>query len=149
MRKLSKKELRVELDRLLTNSENNITLDQEDIKTIIECEGSIVMRVASYTGEKAAYEAMKLAVTPSLANLLSDDISGVLAHFHMHPKFPMLEITEAMEIIHESVDDDIDVIFATTDDRSIPINFIRITLIITGVEKEALKYINNVDFFPT
>ena len=74
---------------------------------------------------------------------------GVLVHFHMHPEFPMMEMSEAMDIVHESADSDADVIFGTTTDENMPIDAVRITLVATGFEKElnqAATGINNDTF---
>jgi cell division protein FtsZ len=71
---------------------------------------------------------------------------GVLVHFSMHPEFPFMELSEAMNVVHTSVDESADVIFGTTTDESLPKDFIRITLVATGFEKKAAMGINNHEF---
>jgi len=61
---------------------------------------------------------------------------GVLVHFTMHPDFPMISISEAMGVVEESADENADVIFGTTTDATLPVDYIKITLIATGFEHE-------------
>jgi len=64
----------------------------------------------------------------------------------MHPDFPFMEVSSAMEVVQKSVDDSAEVIFGTTTDKDLPIDFIRITLVATGFEKKATQGINNDSF---
>jgi len=74
---------------------------------------------------------------------------GVLVHFHMHPDFPLLEINEAMNVIDESADEDADVIFGTTTDVNLDMDYIRVTLVATGFEKELNQAGSNNPEFET
>jgi cell division protein FtsZ len=103
--------------------------------------------VGEHEGDNAAYEAIKSAIeSPLLDNMSINGAMGVLVHFHMHPEFPFMEITEAMEVVQESAHEDADVIFGTTTDSTIPVDFIRITLVATGFEKDLKLGVNNDDF---
>jgi cell division protein FtsZ len=68
---------------------------------------------------------------------------GVLVHFNMHPNFPMMELAEAMEVVHESAHDEAEVIWGTSTDENIAENYVKITIVATGFEKELT---NNEDF---
>jgi cell division protein FtsZ len=68
---------------------------------------------------------------------------GVLVHFKMHPNFPLMEISDAMNVVHESAHEDAEVIFGTSTDETIPENYIKITIVATGFEKDIT---NNKDF---
>jgi cell division protein FtsZ len=64
---------------------------------------------------------------------------GVLVHFNMHPNFSMIELSEAMEVVHESADEEAEVIFGTTSDDSLPEDYVKITLVATGFEHEKVN----------
>jgi cell division protein FtsZ len=68
---------------------------------------------------------------------------GVLVHFKMHPDFPMMELAEAMDVVHDSAHEEAEVIWGTSTDASVPEDFIKITIVATGFEK---KLSNNEDF---
>jgi cell division protein FtsZ len=74
---------------------------------------------------------------------------GVLVHFHMHPDFPLLEMNEAMQVVEESADEEADVILGTTTDANLPIDYIRVTLVATGFEKELTNAGSNNPEFET
>jgi len=74
---------------------------------------------------------------------------GVLVHFHMHPDFPLLEMNEAMQVIEESADEDADIIFGTTTDETLSMDYIRVTLVATGFEKELNQAGSNNPEFET
>lgn len=129
---------------ILSSGDNDINLDFVDLQTVMSHRGMALMGVGEYEGENAAYEAIKAAIEfPLLDNMSIDGAMGVLVHFKMHPNFPMIEISEAMMVVQGSAHEDADVIFGTTTDESLPENYIKITIITTGFEKDLT---NNQDF---
>lgn len=132
---------------ILASGDNDINLDFADLQTVMSHRGLALMGVGEYKGENAAYEAIKNAIeSPLLDNMSVNGALGVLVHFSMHPDFPFMELSAAMDVVHNSVDDGADVIFGTTTDESLPKDFIRITLVATGFEKKASMGINNQEF---
>jgi len=132
---------------ILSSGENDINLDFADLQTVMSHRGLALMGVGEYNGENAAYEAIKNAIeSPLLDNMSINGALGVLVHFNMHPEFPFMELSAAMDVVHNSVDESAEVIFGTTTDENLPIDFIRITLIATGFEKKASMGINNCEF---
>lgn len=129
---------------VLASGDNDINLDIEDLKTVMCHHGLALMGVGEYTGENTAHIAMHNAINSvNNANFIKN-ASGVLVHFTMHPEFPYMEIASAMDVIHDSVDESVDVIFGTTTDDNLPIDFIRVTLVVTGFEKRSISAVNNV-----
>lgn len=121
-----------------------INLDFADLQTVMSHRGMALMGVGEYQGENAAYEAIKAAIeSPLLDNMSINGAMGVLVHFHMHPNFPMMELNEAMNVVHDSADEEAEVIFGTSSDEDLDVDYIRITLVATGFEQEKK---NNVDF---
>ncbi|HEX5328797.1 cell division protein FtsZ [Sulfuricurvum sp.] len=132
---------------ILASGDNDINLDFADLQTVMSHRGLALMGVGEYKGDNAAYEAIKNAIeSPLLDNMSVNGALGVLVHFSMHPEFPFMELSAAMDVVHNSVDESADVIFGTTTDESLAKDFIRITLVATGFEKKASLGINNSEF---
>lgn len=127
---------------IYTNGENDISLDLIDLKTVISHQGIAVAGIGEDQGKDAALNAMTNALT--MANTSIKNASGILVHFTMHPEFYFMKLSEAMDIIHNSVAESADVIFGTTTDENLPIDFIKATLIATGFEKSRLAPANNI-----
>lgn len=125
---------------ILSCGQNDINLDFADVKTIMSHRGMALMGVGEASGEDAAVEAMKDAVeSPLFDNMTINGAMGVLVHFHIHPECPLSQINEAMSIVHDSVDEDADVIFGTTTTESIGVDTVKITIVATGFEKEEVE----------
>jgi cell division protein FtsZ len=134
---------------ILSSGENDINLDFADLKTVMSHKGMALMGVGEHEGENAAYEAIKAAIeSPLLDNMSINGAMGVLVHFSMHPEFPMMEIAEAMDVVHDSAHEDAEVIWGTSTDSTMPEDYIKITIVATGFEKEvsAKELSNNGDF---
>jgi len=122
---------------ILASGENDINLDFADLQTVMSHKGMALMGVGEHEGENAAYEAIKAAIeSPLLDNMSINGALGVLVHFKMHPSFSMIELADAMEVVHESAHDEAEVIWGTSTDESIPENYVKITIVATGFEKE-------------
>ncbi len=130
---------------IIPSGEDDINLDVADLLTIMIHGGVAIIGIGEHQGENAAYEAINDAMKFSMADdLTMKDASGVLVHFNMHPELHFMELSAAMEVIHKSVDESAEVIFGTTTDESLPLDFIRVTVIATGVEKIPMVVANNV-----
>jgi len=130
---------------ILSSGDNDINLDFADLRTVMSHPGMALMGVGEYEGDNAAFESIKSAIeSPLLDNMSINGAMGVLVHFSMHPEFPMLELAEAMEVVHESVHEDADVFFGTTTDENVPENYVKITLVATGFEEA--QGVNNPTF---
>ena len=129
---------------ILSSGDNDINLDFADLQTVMSHRGMALMGVGEYQGENSAYEAIKAAIeSPLLDNMSINGAMGVLVHFSMHPEFPMMDLAEAMEVVHESAHEEAEVIFGTSTDVSLPEDFVRITLVATGFERELNQDGNN------
>ncbi|EDZ61642.1 cell division protein FtsZ [Sulfurimonas gotlandica GD1] len=132
---------------ILSSGENDINLDFADLQTVMSHKGMALMGVGEYEGENAAYEAIKAAIeSPLLDNMTINGAMGVLVHFKMHPEFPLMEISDAMNVVHESAHEDAEVIFGTSTDETIAPNYVKITIVATGFEKDIKSGTNNEDF---
>ena len=135
---------------ILSNGDNDINLDFADLRTVMNHKGMALMGVGEHEGDNAAYEAIKAAIeSPLLDNMSINGAMGVLVHFSMHPDFPIMEIYEAMNVVNESADDEADIIFGTSTDTELAGDYVKITIVATGFEKEKKekKEITNNDDF--
>ncbi|MBN2781884.1 MAG: cell division protein FtsZ [Campylobacterales bacterium] len=122
---------------ILSSGDNDINLDFADLKTVMNHKGMALMGVGEHEGENAAYEAIKAAIeSPLLDNMSINGALGVLVHFKIHPDFPIMEIYEAMNVVNESADDNADIIFGTSTDDTLSENYVKITIVATGFDKE-------------
>lgn len=122
---------------VLSSGQSDINLDFADVKTVMSHRGMALMGVGESSGENAAVEATKSAIeSPLLDNMSINGALGVLIHFHIHPNCPISSISEAMELVYDSVDEDADVIFGTTTDESIQEDNVKVTIVATGFENK-------------
>jgi len=120
---------------ILSHGDNDINLDFADVKTVMGHRGLALMGTGYSSGASAAYDAAKMAIeSPLLDNISIDGAMGVLVHFDIHPDYPLNGISEAMDIIYDSADDEADVIFGTTTTTNMDIDEVRITIVATGFE---------------
>ncbi len=120
---------------ILSHGDNDINLDFADVRTVMKHRGLALMGTGYSSGESAAYDAAKTAIeSPLLNNISIDGAMGVLVQFDIHPDYPLNGISEAMEIIYESADEDADVIFGTTTSDSMDVDEVKITIVATGFE---------------
>jgi len=133
---------------ILSNGDNDINLDFADLQTVMSHKGMALMGVGEHEGDNAAYEAIKAAIeSPLLDNMSINGAMGVLVHFSMHPEFPMMELAEAMEVVHDSAHEEAEVIWGTSTDENLDVNYVKITIVATGFEKDlADTGLNNGDF---
>ncbi len=120
---------------ILSHGDNDINLDFADVKTVMNHRGLALMGTGYSSGAAAAYDAAKMAIeSPLLDNISIDGAMGVLVQFDIHPDYPLNGISEAMEIIYDSADEDADVIFGTTTNADMEIDEVKITIVATGFE---------------
>ena len=124
---------------IISHSPNDINLDFADVKTVMSHRGLALMGSGNSTGSNAAYDAAKAAIdSPLLDNISINGAKGVLVHFNIHPDYPLLQISEAMNVIEDHADEDASVIFGTTTNPDFDIDEVRITIVATGFEDPAL-----------
>jgi len=125
---------------ILSHGDNDINLDFADVKTVMNHRGLALMGTGYCSGASAAYDAAKMAIeSPLLDNSSINGAMGVLVQFDIHPDYPLNGISEAMDIIYESADEDADVIFGTTTNENMDIDEVKITIVATGFEDKLAK----------
>lgn len=121
---------------ILNYGDNDINVDFADVKTVMQHKGLALMGIGQAQGENAAADALRHAIeSPLLDNMSLHGAMGVLVNFHIHPDFSLHKMTEAMDIVYDSADEEADIIFGTITDDSYDPDFVKITIIATGFEK--------------
>lgn len=128
---------------VLPNGSEGINTDFADLSTVMSHTGLALMGMGQSEGEDSAFEALKTAIqSPLLDDLTINGAMGVLVHFQMNPDYPLVAINQAMGLVFDSADEDADVIFGTSVDSSLESDFVKVTIVATGFERESA---NNVD----
>ena len=122
---------------IINHGDGDMNVDFADLKTVMKYKGRALMGIGEASGERSAINALKNAIeSPLLENVSLEGASGALIHFQFNPNYPLLEIEESMNYIHESVDEYADVIFGTTPDEAMDESQIKVTIIATGFNKK-------------
>ncbi|QOP44035.1 hypothetical protein FJR45_08800 [Sulfurimonas sediminis] len=142
-----KKAIKRMLGVVIPSGDNDINLDFDDVKIIMRHGGMGFSGVGEHDGENSAVEALKKAIVDSSLDYnFMNQVSGILIHFELHPDLPIINIAEAMDIIHKNTNNEADIAWGTTTDRSISKNYVKVTILFTGFEKNKLKHmaVNNI-----
>lgn len=125
---------------ILNHGENDINTDFADLKTVMQNKGLALMGIGEAQGEDAATEATKKAIeSPLFDNLSISGAKGVLISFEINPGYPLLEISQALQLISEAASDDASIIFGTSTSPDMPKDYVKVTIVATGFEKEIIN----------
>ena len=121
---------------VLSSGENDIKLDFDDFNVIVNHGDIAYSGIGEYDGEDSASEAIKSSIINSkLDKKMMHKITGVLIHFVMHPEYSIIKIADAMDIVHENVHYESEVIWGTTTDTSLSKEYVKVTALFNGFEK--------------
>ncbi len=115
---------------IIGNENFDIILDFSDLKEIMSIAGISVVNTMEYTGESAAREAIESAIRVGQS---IKGVKGALVYFEINPDYPMLELFDSIKIIEDAVNEDTNIIFSTSTDSSLDINYVKVSLILTGL----------------
>jgi cell division protein FtsZ len=112
-----------------------INLDFADVKSIMQGMGVALMGTGSAVGENRALEATQRAISsPLLEEASIQGAKGLLVNVTGGTDLTLFEVNEAMSIIHESADENANIIFgAVLDERML--DTMKITVIATGFDR--------------
>jgi len=133
----TKTSLKEILPKIISTNKNDINLDMEDIKTILENDNVVFAGTGQHTGDDAPMYAIKSAITnASFDHKSVSQITGVLIHFKIHPNVSIAELEKAINMIHRDVNEDASIIWGTTDDATISKNYTEATVLISVFNKK-------------
>jgi len=114
-----------------------INVDFADVKTIMAGMGMALMGTGSATGDNRALEATQRAISsPLLEEASIEGAKGLLINVTGGLDLTLFEVNEAMSIIHDSADQDANIIFGAVLDERLE-DEMKITVIATGFERAA------------
>lgn len=108
-----------------------INVDFADVRTIMEGRGTALMGTGTASGESRALEAVMRAITsPLLEEASIKGSKALLVSVTGDSDMTLVEISEAMDLIHDVADPEADIIFGAVIDERL-IDAIKITVIAT------------------
>jgi cell division protein FtsZ len=111
-----------------------INLDFADVKTIMSGMGVAMMGTAMAEGQMRATEAANRAISsPLLEDASVDGARGVIINVTGGPDMSLMEVNEALTIIHEAAHEDANIIFGAVVDHHLN-GRVKITVIATGFD---------------
>ncbi len=113
-----------------------VNVDFADVRAIMADSGSALMGIGIAAGENRAAEAAKAAINSPLLEISIDGAKGVLFNISGSSDVTMLEISEAANIITESIDPNAKVIFGAVVDDQVKKGEIIVTVVATGFDAE-------------
>lgn len=125
---------------ILNHGADDINVDFADVRTVMSHKGLALMGIGESSGESAASRAVRMAIeSPLFDNISINDAMGILVNFEMHIDYPMLEVSEAMEIVNAIADaNEADIAMGTRRSNDVAQDFVRVTIVATGFEKEVV-----------
>ncbi|MBE7030602.1 MAG: cell division protein FtsZ [Ruminococcaceae bacterium] len=117
----------------LITSPGFINLDFADIKSVMANSGVAHMGIGRATGENRAEEAAKAAINSPLLETSIDGATKAVVNIAGGPDITLFEVESAMDLIHQLVDKDANIIFGTSVDESLTEEVV-ITVVATGFD---------------
>jgi cell division protein FtsZ len=111
-----------------------INLDFADVKTIMSGMGVAMMGTATAEGSARALEAAQRAISsPLLEDASVTGARGVIINVTGGPDMTLMEVNEALTVIHEAAHEDANIIFGAVVDPAL-VHKVKITVIATGFD---------------
>ena len=111
-----------------------VNVDFADVKTIMQNQGLALMGTGRASGSKRSVEAMQMAIySPLLEDVSIDGALGILVNITGPRDISLMEIDEAMGLIQNAADPDVNIIFGALVDEDMK-DEVKITLIATGFQ---------------
>jgi len=112
-----------------------VNVDFADVKTIMANQGMALMGTGRAGGAKRSIEAMQMAISsPLLEDVSIEGALGILVNITGPRDISLLEIDEAMTLIQNAADPDVNLIFGALVDEKMK-DEVKITLIATGFQE--------------
>lgn len=127
---------------ILDESGEGLNIDFADLNTVMSFKGLGLIGIGEKNGEDSAVEAVKEAIeSPLFDNVSIKGAKGAIIHYMINEKYPTQEIATANAIVQQQLDENAFLKQGWTWDNSLEPNQVKVTLVITGFEKEVLQTI--------
>ncbi|MCI1272857.1 MAG: cell division protein FtsZ [Clostridiaceae bacterium] len=119
-----------------------INIDFSDIKNVLKDSGRSLIGIGIAQGEDRAKQACELAITSKLLKSSYQDAKGIIVNVAGND-VTLLEISDIMEIINKSVNEDATIIIGSSVDKTLD-RQISVTIIATGLNSSENNSQNNI-----
>ena len=119
----------------LITSPGIVNLDFADVKTVMQNQGSALMGIGTATGENAAAEATKQAISSPLLEVSIDGAENVLLNITGGLNLSLVATEEASNIVSQAATKDVNIIFGTSINPDLEDEVI-VTVVATGIDKK-------------
>ncbi|MBT5934866.1 hypothetical protein [Sulfurimonas sp.] len=127
MRKLTQEELEQEFNKIIALYENDINLDREDLKILIE---SSFDKIYYYARLKIKIDTNNsneaVLAIKELKNLNNHKMC--IIHFSIHPDCSLHVLGNIIEIISDTADEEVEMIYGTTSDKNYPLDYVEVKI---------------------
>ncbi|MBI4720410.1 MAG: cell division protein FtsZ [Chitinivibrionia bacterium] len=114
-----------------------VNLDFADVKSVMKSGGDAIMGTGVATGENAAEEAARMAISsPLLDNVSIRGARGILVNITGSKSLGLKQVSKAATIINNEAGVDAHVFLGTVINETMPEDEVRITVIATGFNRE-------------
>lgn len=125
---------------VLKDSNGGMNIDYADLNTIMEFRGLGLIGIGEKEGEDSAIEAVKEAIeSPLFDNVSIKGARGALIHFEINEDYPAFRLSDANAIVQQQLDKDAFSKFGWSYNNDLNPTQIKVTLVITGFEKEIIQ----------
>ena len=127
---------------ILKDSGEGMNIDFADLTKVMLFKGLGLIGIGEKDGEDSAVEAVKEAIeSPLFDNVSIKGAKGAIIHYIVNEKYPLQEMTTANAIVQQQLDENAFVKHGWSWDNSLEPSQVKVTLVITGFEKEVLPNI--------
>ena len=127
---------------ILKDSGEGMNIDFADLTKVMLFKGLGLIGIGEKEGEDSAVEAVKEAIeSPLFDNVSIKGAKGAIIHYIVNEKYPLQEMTTANAIVQQQLDENAFVKHGWSWDNSLEPSQVKVTLVITGFEKEVLPNI--------
>lgn len=122
---------------ILNPSNQGLNVDYADLMTTMQFKGLALIGIGEKDCEDAAIEAVKEAIeSPLFDNMSIKGAKGAIVYFEIHDDYPTNSLTDAMDIIEQSLDSEASVKLGWSFNSELAPTQVKATLVVTGFEKE-------------
>lgn len=116
------------IDALNDGRSDDISINLEESRILLHDYCNSMITAKKFQGDNAALNSINDLMEDQRLNF--DSLPGIIVHFRMNPEYPHLELKNAMDAIKSIFLDDAIIIYGTTTDITIPMDYVRTTTII-------------------
>ncbi|MEW5691933.1 MAG: cell division protein FtsZ [Candidatus Hydrogenedentota bacterium] len=130
-------------------AEGIVNADFNDVRSVMFEMGDALMGIGQATGDNKAVTAAQQAIaSPLLEDISIEGAKGILVHVTGGKELTLNELNEALSIITDSASEDANIFWGQVIDENYT-NTVKITVIATGISREAHAVKKTVHQFPT